>query len=483
MHRLVCRFSICILVTVFFVPAAGAQLSSQYADWDKGPEGYLFTKKEKKEWKKIKTDAEAEAWIELFWARRNPSPETSFNGFKAEFDAIVEFCDGEFGYGKRRGALSDRARVLLLMGKPAGRQVNGPAQTGPIRAGSADDADTPLGASEIWIYDPSALPKGFKVKGAELVFQFYEEKLGSNGFILDRSARTAFQGLSALAEAPDVYFLHPNMKEVPTPVSFAGARAASAESQAWLDQEAPFNDANRVVSELGVTDAVSRPLWVHIELPSDAPDLTLLAGRVKTVDGEIISTFEVDAEPLEGQYGKAYHLSFPLEAGSFTVDVVGAAEGSPQITTSVIAEVTPVPSEGAWMSPLWLGISVNPDEEALHGDPFSFAGWHVVPLSGSELTREAEIVYFGFVIRPHLTEDGKVDLEVKLQVNIDDEPAGSPLSAPLTAMQMLPDVWMYGNSIALERLPETGSYGFNFKVTETGSEIAAERGILLEIIE
>ncbi len=81
----------------------------QYADWDEGPEGFLLTKKEKKEWKKITTDAAAEAFIELFWAKRNPSPETSFNSFKAEFDSIVEFCDEKFAYGNRRGALSATA--------------------------------------------------------------------------------------------------------------------------------------------------------------------------------------------------------------------------------------------------------------------------------------------------------------------------------------------------------------------------------------
>ena len=40
-------------------PAVEAQLSEQYEDWEKGPEGFLLTKKEKKQWSNIKTDAEA----------------------------------------------------------------------------------------------------------------------------------------------------------------------------------------------------------------------------------------------------------------------------------------------------------------------------------------------------------------------------------------------------------------------------------------
>ena len=60
------------VLTVLLVPIAGAQLSEEYADWADGPEGFLLTKKEKKEWGEITSDAQAKEFIELFWARRNP---------------------------------------------------------------------------------------------------------------------------------------------------------------------------------------------------------------------------------------------------------------------------------------------------------------------------------------------------------------------------------------------------------------------------
>ncbi len=483
MYRQIRNFSICVLATFLFAPVAGAQLSSTYADWAEGPAGFLLTKKEKKEWKKISTDQAAESFIELFWAKRNPSPETSFNSYRAEFESVVEFCDETFAYGKRRGAFSDRAKVLILMGRPASRQVDGPAQTGPVRAGGADDSDTPSGSTEYWIYDPAQLAKEFSVKGSQLIFVFYEERLGSNAFVFDRSNRDAVKGMSALSKAPEVRLLHPNLKEVPTPVSFAGAKAASAASLAWLGQDAPFNDANRTVSELGVTDASNRPMWVHIELPPDAPTLDVVAGRVRTAGGEILSTFEIDAEPLEGQNGKAYHLAFPLEVGEYTIDVVGATGGKPQITASLAADIAPIPTEGTWMSPLWLGVSASPNEDANYGDPFTFGGWHMVPITGLKFTRQAEVVFFGFAVRPVVTEEETVDFKALIKVKMDGKPIGKPFTMELGGSQVLPGLWMYGNSIGLSSLPETGNYGIVFKITEGGSEAFVEREVELEVVE
>ena len=109
---------VCCALAMCMASLAGAQLSEEYAEWADGPEGYLLTKKEKKEWEAITSDAEAERFIELFWARRNPEPANPFNAFKAEFDSKVRFADENFGYANRRGALTDRGRVLLLMGRP-----------------------------------------------------------------------------------------------------------------------------------------------------------------------------------------------------------------------------------------------------------------------------------------------------------------------------------------------------------------------------
>jgi GWxTD domain-containing protein len=182
------------------------------------------------QWSNITTDADAERFIELFWARRNPDPASTFNPFRAEFESKVRYAEDNFSYGSRSGAASDRAKVLILMGKPKGIQVRAATSSVPGIDNSAGSGDEVQGATQVWVYNPAELPDGLKVKGAELFFMFYEEKLNSNNFTLDRSARESFKGLSALTDAPEAYLLHPNLKEIPKPVSIEGGSPASAAS-------------------------------------------------------------------------------------------------------------------------------------------------------------------------------------------------------------------------------------------------------------
>ncbi len=98
-------------------------------EWDKSPAGFLMTKDEEKEWKKISTEAEARAFIELFWAKRNPDPTSAFNPFKADFENKVRYADEQYTWDKQRGALTDRGRVLILMGAPHYSENRFPTET------------------------------------------------------------------------------------------------------------------------------------------------------------------------------------------------------------------------------------------------------------------------------------------------------------------------------------------------------------------
>ncbi len=475
------RLFLIFLLVVLLAPLTEAQLSSEYAGWADGPEGFLLTKKEKKEWNKVATDAEAKRFIELFWARRNPEVNNPFNSFKAEFDSKVKFADENFGYPGHRGSLSDRAKVLILMGRPEHRQVRGPAQAVALGSTTAG-TDTVEGSTEVWQYNPAALPKGFRVKGSRLLFMFYEEKLDSNNFSLDRTNRDSFPAMNALTKAPEAYLLHPELKEAPKPISVADGRSASPAHLAWCDQDdAPFDDSARIIAELGLSDGINEPLWVHIELPPEAPPLDLLVGRVRTADGDDLSNFEINAKPLKGQYGSAYHLSFRLDPGSYTVEIAGSSGGTPQVTERVETEVTTAPTEGTWLSPLWVGISAEPDPDAPLGAAFTFGGWHLIPISGPDLTRESEIAYFGFLERPALNEEGSIELKARVRVKRDGRPVGKPFTMPLDSSQVMGDLYMYGNSIGLSGLPEPGSYELEFTITEETSETSIERSVPLEI--
>jgi hypothetical protein len=200
-------------------------------------------------------------------------------------------------------------------------------------------------------------------------------------------------------------------------------------------------------------------------------------------DGKVLSNFELEPVAMAGQYGSCYHLAFPLAAGSYTVDIVGAAGSEPQIKTAVSADISPVPEQGTWLSPVWLGTGVNADPEAPLGSAFTVGGWHLTPISGPELTRAAEIAYFGFVVRPAVTEEGAIELRSRVRVKRDGQEIGRPLEVPLETSNIVDDLHMYGNSIGLNGFPETGAWELVFEIIEPNSGSSVERTLLIDLIE
>src|SRR6185503_16077685 len=99
------------VVAVLMTTSAVAQLSPRFPAWPDDPIRHLMTKQELKAWKELKSDTEADAFFDLFWAKRDPTPDTPKNEFREEYEARVAFADEQFSNGRERGALTDPGRV------------------------------------------------------------------------------------------------------------------------------------------------------------------------------------------------------------------------------------------------------------------------------------------------------------------------------------------------------------------------------------
>jgi GWxTD domain-containing protein len=485
-----------LLLAVWAVPVFSRQeigatrgdvgVAEDLLEWDRSPAGFLLTKKEKKAWKNITTEAQAEKFIELFWAKRNPDPRQSFNSFKAQFESRVRYADENFAYRGGRGALSDRGRILILMGPPHQAEHRMATETVESMDNTVLGSDEVRGNAELWMFDPARLPDEFKVRGSRLLYVFYEERVETNEYTLDRSHPEATMGMRVLTNAPELYLLHPDLQEVPRPVSVPGARSAAAAHLAWVGQgSAPWTEQARLLVEAGVADPDHRPLWYHLELPSDAPELDLLVGRVRSSEGKVLSTFELDAEPLSRGDNTAYHIGFPLIDGSYGLDVVGAAGGQPQVSYSADVTVPQAPVEGSWMSPMWIGVESEVKEDAMLGSPFCFGRFHLIPLlPNSAVKREKEMMFLGFAIRPGLDEEGVPKFTARIALKKNGKRLGRPLDMPVEgSIEVTDDLWVYMNAINLAALPETGLYGLAFSVTDKISDVTVEREIEINVVE
>ena len=464
-----------------------AELSPAFSGWADGPEGFLLTKDELKEWKQLTSDDQAKQFIELFWARRNQQTTSTTNEFKATFEQAVRFADEKFTHEGRRGALTDRGKVLILMGLPHSKERRAPTETvqsvGAVTGQTGMGSDEVRSSAEMWTYYPANLPAGFEIKGNYLLFVFYEDKNGSNNFTLDRSHREATLALRALSRAPEVHLLHPELTEAPKPVSVPGGQPASAEQLAWLAGAEPLlTSQTQVLVDVGVADAVHRPLWLHLGLPAAAPPLDLLAGRVSDQSGTVISTFSIAATPIATATGQAYHLTFPVAVGSYRLEVVGSAAGVPQVRVDQAVTVDGIPLEGTWTSPLWLGLSAAREDGAPLGAPFTFGGWHLTPHIAGAVARNNQLSYFGFVVRPGLGGDGQPSLRARIVLKQNGKRLGQPLLKPLGAAPVAADLYLFADALNLAGFPP-GQFEFELTVEDAVSQVETKRSLILELTE
>ncbi|MDQ3280976.1 MAG: GWxTD domain-containing protein, partial [Acidobacteriota bacterium] len=98
---------------------AAAAVSKKYEEWRNGPAQWIMTADETRAWKNVKSDQQAIDFIDLFWARRDPTPGTPQNEYRSEFESRVLSADQTFAEPGRRGSMTDRGRATIVLGPPS----------------------------------------------------------------------------------------------------------------------------------------------------------------------------------------------------------------------------------------------------------------------------------------------------------------------------------------------------------------------------
>jgi GWxTD domain-containing protein len=126
------------------------ELKKAYKDWLEKDVTYVITDEERKAFKKLATDDERERFIEEFWRRRDPDPDTDENEFKEEYYERIAYANEHFASGIP-GWKSDRGRIWIMYGKPDERETHpmGGNYDRPSYEGGGNTTTYPF---EIWFY-------------------------------------------------------------------------------------------------------------------------------------------------------------------------------------------------------------------------------------------------------------------------------------------------------------------------------------------
>ncbi len=114
-------FLLCLsLFSPAFVCAAvplQEDMKGYYRRWLEQDAVYIISDAERAVFLKLTTDEERDRFIEQFWLRRDPDPNTLENEFKEEHYRRLQYANDRFAAGVP-GWKTDRGRVYIVFGKP-----------------------------------------------------------------------------------------------------------------------------------------------------------------------------------------------------------------------------------------------------------------------------------------------------------------------------------------------------------------------------
>ncbi|MBB5330260.1 GWxTD domain-containing protein [Tunturiibacter gelidoferens] len=130
--------------------ALKAELKGVYKKWVDEDVRWIITDQELQAFKSLSNDEERDQFIENFWLRRNPNPDSPENEFREEHYARIAYSNDHFAAGKP-GWRTDRGHIYIAYGKPDNidSHPSGGSYDRPMEEGGGSTSTFPF---EIWHY-------------------------------------------------------------------------------------------------------------------------------------------------------------------------------------------------------------------------------------------------------------------------------------------------------------------------------------------
>jgi GWxTD domain-containing protein len=337
------------------------ELDSQYKKWLNEDVIYIISPEERSTFLQLSTNEERETFIENFWARRNPDPDSPENTFKEEHYRRIAYANEHYASGIP-GWKTDRGRIYIMWG-PADETDSHPSGGTYERPPEEGGGETNTYPFEDWRY------RYLEGIGENVTIEFVDPTMtGEYHLTMDPSEKDALTyvpgaGLT-IAEAMGTASKTQRFQNTDGThmAESEGGQPESYNEFTRLDlyakiQQAPpvkYKDLEAVVTQrlvrdqvhfdyrfdyLRITsDTVLVPITVQIPTRQlsfveksgvDTASMNLFM-RITTLSGRIVNTFE---DPLTTQVpasllqqalatSQIYQKAVPLSPGLYRVDVV-----------------------------------------------------------------------------------------------------------------------------------------------------------------
>ena len=164
--------------------AVKEKLGGVYKKWLDEDVRWIITDEELSAFKKLSNNAERDIFIEGFWQRRDPTPDTAENEYKEEHYRRIAYANEHYAAGMP-GWRTDRGRIYIMYGPPTSidsHPMGGPYQR-PAEEGGGQTETFPF---EVWRY------RYLEGIGQEIEIEFVDDcGCGAYEMTLDRSKKDA----------------------------------------------------------------------------------------------------------------------------------------------------------------------------------------------------------------------------------------------------------------------------------------------------
>src|SRR5213594_5192062 len=160
------------------------ELMTPYRKWLNEDVAYIITDEERTAFKRLQTDEEREQFIEQFWLRRDPTPDSVENEFKEEHYRRIAYANEQFASGIP-GWKTDRGRIYIMYGPPDEKESHpsGGSYERPPEEGGGTTSTFPF---EQWRY------RYIEDIGSDIIIEFVDPTMsGEYRMTMDPSEKDA----------------------------------------------------------------------------------------------------------------------------------------------------------------------------------------------------------------------------------------------------------------------------------------------------
>lgn len=160
------------------------EIKGPYKKWLDEDVVWIITDEEKQAFKQLSNDEERDNFIEQFWQRRDPTPDTEENEYKEEHYQRIAYANEHFAAGVP-GWKTDRGRIYIMYGKAdeIDSHPSGGSYERPMSEGGGETSTFPF---EDWRY------RYLEGIGQEVIIEFVDTCMcGEYHMTMDRSEKDA----------------------------------------------------------------------------------------------------------------------------------------------------------------------------------------------------------------------------------------------------------------------------------------------------